>query len=120
MAVFDTRAPAEPAFAQLAAAHGVRTAAYTVDVTSRASLDAGFAAFQADFGGRLDVLVACAGVNKNVGLLETTEEDYDRLFGVNWCACCLLVFVPSTKGTDSLSPRTARVCTLPPSLQRSR
>lgn len=82
VAVFDV-IPPSPALAQLTTDHGVRTKAYTIDVTSIASLKTGFEAFKADFGGKLDIVVACAGVNKNVGLLDTTEEDFDRLFGVN-------------------------------------
>lgn len=75
--------PPSPALAQLTTDHGVRTEFYTVDVTTKSSLEAGFAQFQADFENRLDIVVACAGVNKNVELLDTTEEDFDRLFGVN-------------------------------------
>lgn len=82
VAIFDV-IPPSPALAQLTVDHGVRTKAYTVDVTSIASLKTGFDAFKVDFGGNLDIVVACAGVNKNVELLDTTEEDFDRLFGVN-------------------------------------
>lgn len=82
VAIFDV-IPPSPALAQLTSDHGVQTKAYTVDVTSITSLKAGFEAFKADFDGKLDILVACAGVNKNVELLDTTEEDFDRLFGVN-------------------------------------
>lgn len=82
VAIFDV-IPPSPALAQLTSDHGIQTKAYTVDVTSISSLKAGFEAFKADFGGKLDILVACAGVNKNVDLLDTTEEDFERLFGVN-------------------------------------
>lgn len=75
--------PPSPALAQLTVDHGVKTKAYTVDVTSISSLEAGFADFKADFGGKLDILVACAGVNKNVEFLDTSEADFDRLFDVN-------------------------------------
>jgi 3-oxoacyl-[acyl-carrier protein] reductase len=34
-------------------------------------------------GGRLDVLVANAGVSKSVGIEDTTIEDFDRLFAIN-------------------------------------
>lgn len=80
--VFDI-IPPSPALAQLTVDHGVRTKFYTVDVTSLSSLEAGFTAFKADFGGQLDTLVACAGVIKNAEFLETTEADFDRLFSVN-------------------------------------
>lgn len=82
IAVFDV-IPPSPALAQLTTDHGVRTQFYTVDVTSLSALETGIAQFKADFGGKLDIVVACAGVNKNVEFLDTTEADFDRLFGVN-------------------------------------
>ncbi|KAK1637724.1 cytochrome P450 [Colletotrichum phormii] len=47
------------------------------------SLEKAFAAVAADFDGKLDIFVACAGVNKNVQFLDTEEADFDRLYGVN-------------------------------------
>lgn len=82
IAVFDVIPPSS-ALAQLTVDFDVRTEYYEVDVTSMSSLHAGFAKFKTDFDGSLDILVACAGVNKNVKLLDTTESDYDRLFNVN-------------------------------------
>ncbi|KAI1246429.1 hypothetical protein MGN70_013328 [Eutypa lata] len=82
VAIFDV-IPPSPAFAQLPAEHGVQARAYTVDVTSLASLEKGFAAVSHDFSGKLDIFVACAGVNKHVEFLNTTEADFDRLAGVN-------------------------------------
>lgn len=72
-----------PALAQLTTDHGIRTKFYTVDVTSLSSLETGFTQFKADFDGKLDIVVACAGVNKNIEFLDTSEADFDRLFGVN-------------------------------------
>lgn len=83
IAVFDVIAPSPTVADQLRIEYGVRAEFYTVDVTSLASLGAGFAALAADFGGQLDVVVACAGVNQDVALLDTSEADFDRLFGVN-------------------------------------
>jgi NAD(P)-dependent dehydrogenase (short-subunit alcohol dehydrogenase family) len=54
-----------------------------VDVTSTESLEKGFEAFAADFGGKLDICVPCAGINKNVPFLETSFEDHQRLISVN-------------------------------------
>lgn len=82
IAVFDV-IPPSPALAQLTVDFGIRTEFYEVDVTSVSSLQAGFTNFKTDFDSKLDILVACAGVNKNVELLETTESDFDRIFGVN-------------------------------------
>ncbi len=33
--------------------------------------------------GRIDVLVNCAGINKREGLLDVSEETYDRIMAVN-------------------------------------
>lgn len=82
IAVFDVIAPS-PALAQLETDHGVRTKFYNVDVTSLSGLETGFSQFKADFGDKLDIVVACAGVNKNIEFLDTSEADFDRLFGVN-------------------------------------
>lgn len=104
VAVFDLIAPS-PALAQLTVDFGVRTKSYTVDVTSLSSLAAGFAAFQADFGGKLDILVACAGVNKNAEFLNTTEEDFDRLFDVN---CKGLYFTAQLAAKQMIANGTKR------------
>ncbi|KAH8895660.1 short chain dehydrogenase [Thozetella sp. PMI_491] len=82
VAIFDV-IPPSPDFLEIPTQFGVQAKAYTVDVTSLSSLEAAFATVAADFAGRLDILVACAGVNKNVEFLDTTEEDFERLFGVN-------------------------------------
>ncbi|KAI8628552.1 short chain dehydrogenase [Xylariaceae sp. FL1651] len=82
IAIFDV-IPPSPAFEQISAQHGVRAKSYSVDVTMLTSLEAGFASVAADFDSKLDIFVACAGVNKNVEFLETTETDFDRLMGVN-------------------------------------
>lgn len=82
VAIFDV-IPPSPALAQLTTDFGVRTQSYQVDVSSLSSLEVAFSNFKADFDGKLDILVACAGVNKNVEFLETTEADFDRLFDIN-------------------------------------
>lgn len=70
-------------FETLASTYSVTTKAYTVDVTSPESLAKGFADVKTDFGGKLDIVVACAGVNRNVEFLSTSNEEYDKLFAVN-------------------------------------
>lgn len=69
--------------AELSAQYGVTVRFYQTDVTSLASVSSAFAAIKSDFSGRLDILVACAGVNKNVEFLDTTEQEFDQLFNVN-------------------------------------
>lgn len=83
MAIFDVLKASTEEVEGLAAANGVRAKAYEVDVTSLDSLKDGFAAVANDFDGKLDILVACAGVNKNVHFLETEASDFEHLFGVN-------------------------------------
>jgi NAD(P)-dependent dehydrogenase (short-subunit alcohol dehydrogenase family) len=61
----------------------VRTAYYNVDVSSLTSLRAGFAQFISEFGGALDICVPCAGVNRNIAFLETDEDEFNALCGVN-------------------------------------
>jgi NAD(P)-dependent dehydrogenase (short-subunit alcohol dehydrogenase family) len=82
VAIFDIL-PASPDFNTLAFRFNVKTAHYTVDVSSPQSLTAGFADFTKDFDGKLDICVACAGINKNVSFLETTWEDHSDLISVN-------------------------------------
>ncbi|KAK2598034.1 hypothetical protein QQS21_005871 [Conoideocrella luteorostrata] len=83
VAIFDVLKASKEDLESLATPNGITARAYEVDVTSMESLEVGFAAVAADFNGKLDILVACAGVNKNVRFLDTTEEDFERLYGVN-------------------------------------
>lgn len=69
--------------AEMSAQYGVSVRFYKTDVSSLQSLRSAFDAIRSDFDNRLDILVACAGVNKNVEFLDTTEQDFERLFDVN-------------------------------------
>ncbi|KAH0039315.1 putative lung carbonyl reductase, partial [Aureobasidium melanogenum] len=82
IAIFDMIEP-EPAFAKLATKYNIKTAFFKVDVTSPEDLSTAFAEFERAFGGALNICVPCAGVNKNVKLLDTTPEEFDRLINVN-------------------------------------
>ncbi|RDW61536.1 sorbose-like protein [Coleophoma crateriformis] len=82
VAVFDVIEPVE-GFHAISSMYNVKTKSYIVDVSSIESLEAGFAAFKADFGGKLDICVPCAGINRNVGFLDTQFEDFEKLLGVN-------------------------------------
>lgn len=82
IAVFDV-IEASPSFFDIPNLFGVQAKYYKVDVTSHASLEEGFKSVQSDFGSRMDILVACAGVNKNVTFLDTSNDDFDRLLDVN-------------------------------------
>ncbi|CAJ0548368.1 Ff.00g019810.m01.CDS01 [Fusarium sp. VM40] len=83
VAIFDVIQPDATEVKQLISKHEVQIKSYIVDVTTLSSLKEGFASVASDFNNRLDILVACAGVNKNVHFLDTEEEDFERLFAVN-------------------------------------
>ncbi|MBM3346637.1 MAG: glucose 1-dehydrogenase [Betaproteobacteria bacterium] len=63
-------------------AAGGRARAYAIDVTRRDSVTGVLSAIVADFG-RLDILVNNAAVGKPVPFLDTTDEDLQRVLGVN-------------------------------------
>lgn len=70
------------AVAQAAAALGPKAIGIQMDVTSQASIDAGFAAATTAMGG-LDILVNNAALFSAAPIVEITRADYDRLFAVN-------------------------------------
>lgn len=55
----------------------------SVDVSSASSLEAGFSGVEKDFGGKLDICVANAGINKVMDFLDMTWEAHRRLVDVN-------------------------------------
>ncbi len=55
---------------------------FAVDMSKTDSVRECVAAVAAKFG-RIDVLVNCAGINKREGLLDVTEETYDRIMNIN-------------------------------------
>ena len=54
-----------------------------MDVSSIESLQKGFEAFEADFSGKLDICVTCAGINANVSFLDTSIAKHTQLLSVN-------------------------------------
>ena len=70
------------AVAQAAAALGPKAIGIQMDVTSQASIDAGFATAITALGG-LDILVNNAALFSAAPIVEITRADYDRLFAVN-------------------------------------
>ena len=82
VALFDMLEPVIST-SSLSIQFGVTVRFYKTDVTSLQSLSSAFDSVKSDFSNKLDILVACAGVNNNVGFLDTTEQDFDRLFNVN-------------------------------------
>lgn len=75
---------AAAAASSIAAATGRRITAYSCDVADRAATAATFETVAADFGGRLDIVVANAGVCANVPALEYTEEQWRWNNGANF------------------------------------
>ncbi|EEH02606.1 short-chain dehydrogenase/reductase SDR [Histoplasma capsulatum G186AR] len=82
VAVFDIIDQTE-GFHSIASNYGVKTAFYKVDVSSKESLEAGFAQFSADFDNKLDICVPCAGINRHLPFLEYTYEAHRELLDTN-------------------------------------
>ena len=70
------------AVAEAAAALGPKAIGVQMDVTSQASIDAGFASAIEQMGG-LDILVNNAALFTASPIAEITRAEYDRLFAVN-------------------------------------
>lgn len=70
------------AVAKAAAALGPKAIGVQMDITSQASIDAGFAAAIAQMGS-LDILVNNAALFTAAPLVEVSRADYERLFAVN-------------------------------------
>ena len=64
------------------AAAGGTAKSYRMDVTSSESVKDTVAAVIRDFS-QIDVLVNVAGINKRQGLMDVTEETYDRIMEIN-------------------------------------
>ena len=77
----DMRAEAEGVAEEIRAA-GRRSTAIDVDVSDAGQVD-GMVATTVEELGRLDVMVANAGIAQVAPLLEVTPEDFDRLIAVN-------------------------------------
>lgn len=90
--IYTSSKDAHETAAQIAQATGVRVQAFQSDVADRSAIAATVNKIAAEFGhGRLDVMVANAGVCANVPSLEYTEETWRRnnsvnLDGVMWTA----------------------------------
>ena len=83
------QAAAQQAAQEIGAGNG-RAAAVAVDVRNQEQVQAIVDTAVREFGG-LDILVNNAGVGKIIPFLETTEQDWDFMFGVNckgllWCS----------------------------------
>ncbi|KAL4930428.1 FAD binding domain-containing protein [Aspergillus undulatus] len=82
VAVFDViERSAE--FDAIAKDYNVRTAYYTVDVSSPSSLESGFEHFQKDFNNKLDICVPCAGINRHHTFLDFPYEEHEKLLSIN-------------------------------------
>ena len=66
----------------VAEAGPVRVLALTVDVCEVAAIEQMIAAVVAEFG-RLDVIVNAAAITRHAGILDITQDDWDRTYRVN-------------------------------------
>ncbi|KXH45234.1 short chain dehydrogenase [Colletotrichum salicis] len=104
--------------ATIAKDFGVKTKAYQVDVTSYPAVEAAVAEAVKDFG-RLDVMIANAGIPSKAGGLDDKVEDWDRVRAVDFDGAyyCMraagLVFREQKRGvgiiTASMSGHAANV-----------
>ena len=82
MAVVDVAPGAAEAVAQEIRAAGGTAIALTADVSSEADIERVVADTVAEFGG-VDVVFNNAGIIRRTTAVETTAEEWDRVFGVN-------------------------------------
>ncbi|KIW96783.1 uncharacterized protein Z519_02174 [Cladophialophora bantiana CBS 173.52] len=82
VAIFDVIDPIEDFF-EIGKTYNVKTKHYRVNVSNMKSLLQGFEAFEADFSGKLDICVPCAGINKHIAFLDTSYEEHQKLLSVN-------------------------------------
>ncbi|MHB0877936.1 MAG: SDR family NAD(P)-dependent oxidoreductase [Anaerolineae bacterium] len=82
VAIADLPGASLEATAAKCGAHGGRVFTLALDIRSAAQRDAGVAAVQAEFG-HLDILVNNAGINRPMGPLEVTEDNWDDHFATN-------------------------------------
>lgn len=68
---------------ELSKKFAVKIAYFKVDVGSEEELKKGFDKFTQEFDGKLDILVSCAGINKNLGFLDTNYSQFTELLDVN-------------------------------------
>ena len=82
VAVTDINIDGARATAAAIVKEGGAAKAYAIDVTQRGSVTTTVSAIATDFG-RIDVLVNNAAVGKPVAFLDTSDEDLQRVLGVN-------------------------------------
>jgi NAD(P)-dependent dehydrogenase (short-subunit alcohol dehydrogenase family) len=82
VAIADINLAGATETAEAIIAAGGRARAYAIDVTRRDSVAKAVAAVTADYG-RLDILVNNAAVGKPVAFLDVTDDDLQRVLGVN-------------------------------------
>lgn len=83
--IYKTSTDTEETVAKVSKKTGARIAAYKCDVTDREGLEQTVNQIVEDFGnGRLDIIVANAGVCQNVPSLEYTESTWQYMNSVNY------------------------------------
>ena len=89
VAVVDLNAEAAEAVAEEIRSAGGTAVAIAADVSSEADIERVVATAQAEFGG-VDVVFNNAGIIRRTTAVETTVEEWDRVFGVNVRAIFLM------------------------------
>lgn len=70
------------ALADEIAEEGSQSKSYVMDVTDRGNIQSVIESIVKEYG-TIDVLVNVAGINKREGLMDVTEETYDRIMDIN-------------------------------------
>jgi NAD(P)-dependent dehydrogenase (short-subunit alcohol dehydrogenase family) len=96
---------ARAAAAAIGARHGVRAAAWAVDVTNDAQVATTFAGIEEEFG-PIDVLVAAAGIAENGAAEETPANSWRRIIDVNLNG---VFFCAQAAGRSMIAHRTGSI-----------
>jgi NAD(P)-dependent dehydrogenase (short-subunit alcohol dehydrogenase family) len=89
IAVVDRDATGAEQAAEEIRQDGARAKAFAVDLADASAIDPAVEAVIAEFG-RIDILVNAAGISTHVGIVESSEEIFDRIIAVNLKAPFLL------------------------------
>jgi short-subunit dehydrogenase involved in D-alanine esterification of teichoic acids len=82
--IYRSSTTADQIASELSTQHGVTIRAYQCDVSDEQAVDAVFGTIVKDFGGKLDILVANAGICYTVAAEDMTTQQFRSEMGVNF------------------------------------
>lgn len=80
--IYASNCEAANAVAANAARYGIKAKAYKCDVADFTQVQTAFNEIFADFG-KVDILVNCAGITRDMLMLKMSEDDFDSVISVN-------------------------------------